>query len=558
MENYMVRYEAWLARQDLDSELMAELISIKNDKTAIEDSFYKDLSFGTGGLRGVLGAGSNKMNIYTVAKATRGLAQYLTEAFKAPSCAIAYDSRNKSDVFAKIAAATLAGMGVKVYIYKELVPTPMLSYAVRTLGCSGGIVVTASHNPAKYNGYKVYGEDGCQLNLEAADMISGYFSKQPDFIDNSPNFDTLLADGKIEYISDEVTESYYEKVLGVSAQKPTVPLNVVYSALNGAGNKPVRKILDMLGNINVIVVKEQELPDGNFPTCPYPNPEIEEAMRLSAKYATESKADFFLATDPDCDRVGAGYITEGGVRLISGNEMGIMLTEYLCKQLTEKGEMPKNPIVVKTIVTTEMLNAVAKKYGFELINVLTGFKFIGEQIALLEQKGEENRFIIGFEESYGYLSGSFVRDKDAVIASMLICEMAAYYKAQGKTLLDVMDEAYNNYGYYKQGLLTFEFEGASGMTKMNEILDVVRAMRGNSFAGKAIKKMIDYENDDTGLPKSNVVSMELEDDCYVIVRPSGTEPKLKLYLTAVGKSLTLGEEKLAELGRLSKEVIEKI
>ncbi len=558
MEGFMTRYNNWVSKQDLDGELMAELLSIKDDKTAIEDSFYKDLSFGTGGLRGVLGAGSNKMNIYTVAKATRGLGEYLTETFAEPSCAIAYDSRNKSDVFAQIAAVTLATMGVKVYIYKELVPTPMLSYAVRELSCSGGIVITASHNPAKYNGYKVYGADGCQLTLEAADLISDYMKKQDEFIAQGLSFDNLLADGKIIYISDELSESYYAKVIALSLQKPTVPLNVVYSALNGAGNKPVRKILDMLGNIDVTVVKEQENPDGNFPTCPYPNPEIEEAMRLSAKYAADNSADFFLATDPDCDRVGAGYITDSGVRLISGNEMGIMLTEYLCKQHIEMGTMPKNPIVVKTIVTTEMLNAVAKKYGFELINVLTGFKFIGEQIAMLEQKGEENRFIIGFEESYGYLSGSFVRDKDAVIASMLICEMAAYYKAKGKTLLDVLNDAYNNYGYYKQGLLTFEFEGASGMAKMNEILDVVRSMRGKSFAGKAIINMVDYENDDTGLPKSNVVSMELEGGCYVIVRPSGTEPKLKLYLTAVGENLSIGEEKLAQLTKSSKDVIENI
>ncbi len=558
MEGYMKRYREWVGRKDLDAEIYDELISIKDDATAIEDSFFKDLSFGTGGLRGVIGAGCNKMNVYTVAKATRGFGTYLLDSFENPSCAIAYDSRIKSDLFAKIAAATLAEMGVNIYLYDELMPTPMLSYAVRELGCDGGIVVTASHNPAKYNGYKVYGNDGCQITLETADIISGYIKNEPDFKDVDPSFEDMLQSGKIEYISEKVLTSYYQKVLSLSVEKPSVPLNIVYSPLNGAGNKPVRKILEMLGNVNVKVVAEQENPDGNFPTCPYPNPEIEEAMRLCARDAKASDTDFFLATDPDCDRVGAGYITDDGVRLISGNEMGILLTEYLCKQRIANGTMPKNPMVVKTIVTTEMIDALAKKYGLELVNVLTGFKFIGEQIAMLEEKGEEDRFIIGFEESYGYLSGSFVRDKDAVIASMLICEMAAYYKSMNKTLLDALNDAYNSYGYYKQGLLTFEFEGASGMAKMDSILDEVRKLKGKTFADKNILDMIDYENDETGLPKSNVVSMKLSDNCFVIVRPSGTEPKLKLYLTAVGESLDKAEEKLKNLSDKSKVIIENI
>ncbi len=547
MKDYMKKYEIWIERASENKELSSELLSIKNDETAIEDAFYKDLSFGTGGLRGVIGAGTNKMNVYTVAKATKGLGKYLTDTFKNPSCAIAYDSRNKSDVFAEIVAATLASMGVSVHIYKELMPTPMLSYAVRQLKCDGGIVITASHNPAKYNGYKVYGNDGCQITLEAADMISGYISKESDFDDNTPNFAEYITSGKIKYIDDELIEKYYGEVMSLSVQKPTEKLNIVYSPLNGAGNKPVRAILEKLGNINVQIVKEQENPDGDFTTCPYPNPEIEEAMRLSAKYARESGADMFLATDPDCDRVGAGLVTEDGIKLISGNEMGVMLLEYLCKQRIANGTMPKNPVVVKTIVTTEMANAVAQKYNVKLINVLTGFKFIGEQIALLEENGAQEDFLLGFEESYGYLSGSFVRDKDAVIASMLICEMAAYYKFQGKSLLQVLSEMYDEYGYYKQGLLTFEFEGASGMDKMNSIIDEVRKLKGADFAGVAINGMIDYENDDTGLPKSNVVSMELEDKCYVIVRPSGTEPKLKLYVTAVGDSIENAQTKLDAL-----------
>ncbi len=555
MENYMKRYEAWLSYKNLNEELLCELKQIENNKSEIEDAFYKDLSFGTGGLRGVIGAGTNKMNIYTVAKATKGFGEYLIQNFSNASCAIAYDSRNKSDVFAKIAAATLAQKGVKVYIYSELIPTPMLSYAVRELKCSGGIVITASHNPAKYNGYKVYGQDGCQITLDAADLISAFIAKASEFDESEPNFDELLQSGKIQYISDDIINKYYAEVLSLSINKPSVPLNIVYSPLNGAGNKPVRKILEMLGNINVEIVKEQELPNGDFTTCPYPNPEIQEAMQLSANYAKQSKADLFLATDPDCDRVGIGYITDDGVKLISGNETGIMLLEYLCKLRTENNTMPKNPVAVKTIVTTEMANALAKKYNVELINVLTGFKFIGEQIALLEDNNEQERFIFGFEESYGYLSGSFVRDKDAVIASMLICEMAAYYKAKGKTLLQVLADAYDEYGYYKQDLLTFTFEGASGMDKMNDILNEVRKLKGTKFAHKSIVNMIDYENDDTGLPKSNVISMELEENCFVIVRPSGTEPKLKLYITAVGENLKQAEEKLSELCKNCNEFI---
>ncbi len=542
--DYKQKYEQWLNRANLDGELLAELTAINGNETAIEDAFYKDLSFGTGGLRGVIGAGTNKMNIYTVAKASMGLARYLLESFENPSCAVAYDSRNKSDIFAEISAATLAGMGVDVYIYKELMPTPMLSYAVRKLRCDGGIVITASHNPAKYNGYKVYGNDGCQITLEAAQKISGYIKKEGDFSDEEFDFSSLMSCGKIKYIDDAVIEDYYSDVMSLSVQKPQVPLNIVYSPLNGAGNKPVRAILQKLGNINVEIVKEQENPNGDFTTCPYPNPEIQEAMQLASDCASASGADLFLATDPDCDRVGIGLIADGEVKLISGNETGILLLQYLCEQRTNNGTMPKKPVAVKTIVTTQMAYALAKKYNLELKNVLTGFKFIGEQIALLEQNNETERFIFGFEESYGYLSGSFVRDKDAVIASMLICEMAAYYKAQGLNLLEVLAKAYSDYGYYKQDLLTFEFDGAKGMDKMNEIIDGVRLLKGKTFADKDIVEMIDYENDETGLPKSNVLSLTLSDECFVIIRPSGTEPKLKLYVTAVGQNSATADGKL--------------
>ena len=550
------KYNEWLACSALDAELKAQLLAYSQDEK--EDSFYRDLAFGTGGLRGVIGAGTNRMNIYTVAKATRGIAKYLKSDFSTPSCAIAYDSRNKSDVFAKIAAATFAAEGVKVYIYKELMPTPMLSFAVRHLGTSGGVVVTASHNPAKYNGYKVYGDDGCQKTLEAAEKALAFIEKEADFADNAPDFDAQLAAGNIEYITDETINAFYAAVLDQSAQKPAVPLNVVYSPLNGAGNKPVRHILDAIGNVNVTVVPEQEKPDGNFPTCPYPNPEIEEAMRLSVALCKEKQADFCLATDPDCDRAGTAALDKNGdVQLINGNEMGVMLLDFVCQMRIKKGTMPARPVAVKTIVTTEMAAAVAKEYGVELRNVLTGFKFIGEQIGLLEKEGETERYIFGFEESYGYLSGGYVRDKDAVDAAMLICEMAAHYKAQGKSLLDVRDALYEKYGYYKNELLSFAFEGASGMDKMNAIIDTVRTSCPESFAGHAVEGVIDYENDDTGLPKSNVLALSLNGGCQFIVRPSGTEPKLKIYITAKGATAEECAQTAAALSKACAEYVDE-
>ncbi|HAE52707.1 MAG TPA: phosphoglucomutase, partial [Ruminococcus sp.] len=428
----MELYQLWLDNL-ADGELRTELESIKGDTEAIKDRFYRDLEFGTGGLRGVIGAGNNRMNVYTVKRATQGFADYLNQEYNNPSVAISFDSRNKSDVFSKAAAEVLAANGIKVHIYAELMPTPCLSFAVRELKCQGGIMVTASHNPAKYNGYKVYGDDGCQITLRGAEIILEKINSLDIFKDvKTSSFDEELAKGNIKYISDEVIENFYKNVLaeGINTDLcASSGLKVVYTPLNGTGNKPVREILRRIGISDVTVVKEQENPDGNFTTCPYPNPEIREALEVGLRYCNEVKPDLLLATDPDCDRVGIAVPDgNGGYALFSGNEVGAMLLEYIADQRTKNGTMPKNPVAVKTIVTTDIVNLIGKEYGVEIIDVLTGFKFIGEQIKLLEDKGEENRYIFGFEESYGYLSGTYVRDKDAVNASMLICEMAAYYR----------------------------------------------------------------------------------------------------------------------------------
>lgn len=547
MSNAEKRYEEWINHTGLDADLMTQLTACAGDSAEIEDRFYRDLEFGTGGLRGVIGAGTNRMNIYTVAKATRGLASYLKAEFSAPSCAIAYDSRNKSEQFAKTAAAVLAAAGVRVYLYAELMPTPMLSFAVRHLGCSGGIVITASHNPAKYNGYKVYGADGCQITLEAAEKVLACIEKEPDFVDQQPDFAGLLNSGAISIIGSQTVDAYYEAVLKQSVEKTATPLKIVYSPLNGTGNKPVRHILAALGNIEVTVVPEQEKPNGDFPTCPYPNPEIREAMELAIQLGRKTGADICLATDPDCDRVGVAVVEGEKVTLINGNEMGVMLFDFICKNRIAKGTMPDRPVAVKTIVTTEMARAVAKRYGVELRNVLTGFKFIGEQIGLLEKENGADRYIFGFEESYGYLSGGYVRDKDAVDAAMLICEMAAYYKKAGKNLVEELDSLYQTYGYYKSELLSFTFEGSAGMATMTGILNGLRKNRPDVFAGKAVLEMTDYQYDDTGLPKSNVLAFALAEGGHLVVRPSGTEPKLKIYLTATAPTAQQGEDAVQKM-----------
>ena len=556
----MELYDLWCKNAKEDPDLKAELDKIKGDSEAINDRFYRDLEFGTGGLRGVIGAGTNRMNIYTVRRATQGFADYLNQEYDNPSVAISYDSRIKSDVFSKAAAEVLAANGIKVHIYSELMPTPCLSWAVRALKCQGGIMVTASHNPAKYNGYKVYGEDGCQITLSGAEIILEKINSLDVFTGvKTSDFEEELTKGNISYIGEDVIEDFYKHVLaeGINTDLcPTSGLKVVYTPLNGTGNKPVREILKRIGITDVTVVKEQENPDGNFTTCPYPNPEIREALQVGLSYCDKVQPDLLLATDPDCDRVGIAVPDgKGGYALFSGNEVGAMLLEYICEQRIKKGTMPKDPIAVKTIVTTDIVNLIGKEYGVKIIDVLTGFKFIGEQIGFLEAKGEENRYIFGFEESYGYLSGSYVRDKEAVEASMLICEMAAYYRTQGITLMQARENLYKKYGMFLQTLYSFEFDGESGMKHMEEIMTGLRENHPTTIGGLKVERFEDYKastskNIATGevkeltLPKSNVLAFYLEGGCKAIVRPSGTEPKIKTYITA--KAPTRAEAEVIE------------
>jgi len=545
---YEKEFELWYKKAIDDQDLIDELKNIKDDESAISDAFFKDLEFGTGGLRGVIGVGTNRMNIYTVGKATQGLASYVNSISDNGSVAIAYDSRIKSDVFAKAAASIFAANGIKTYLYKELMPTPMLSFAVRRLKCDAGVVVTASHNPSKYNGYKAYGADGCQLGLEAAEYVLSIMNSV-DIFDGvkTIDFEEGVKSGKIEYIDQWLIDEYLEEV----AKRRIYPnvdlskLNVIYTPLHGSGNKPVRSILKKIGIENVTVVKEQELPDGNFPTAPYPNPEIRQAFDCSLKLADSVNPDILLATDPDCDRVGIAVNMNGEYKLLSGNDVGALLLDYILNGRTKQGNLPNNPIVVKTIVTTELCQKIADNYGCELINVLTGFKFIGEQIGILEANGEEERYIFGFEESYGYLAGGYVRDKDAVVASMLICEMTAYYKNEGKTLIDVLNELYEKYGYYSCSQKSFTCEGQSGMEKIKNIMDTLRKAPPKYIIGQPVVTVKDYENSVSTntlngttekiiLPKSNVLAYHLADGSSAIVRPSGTEPKIKLYIEAVG------------------------
>ncbi len=545
-------YNAWLDNAGEDTDLIEELKNIRGNDDEIYERFYTELKFGTAGLRGIIGAGTNRMNIYTVRRATQGLADFLNKKYEKPSVAISYDSRIKADLFAKEAARVLAANGVKAYISTELQPTPVVSFAVRELKTQAGIMVTASHNPAKYNGYKCYGSDGCQMTdinanavFEEIDNVQ-YFNGDIKLID----FEEGINSGLIEWISDDVYEAFLKNVQSQSVN-PNVckgsGLKVVYTPLNGAGNKLVRKILDRIGVEDVIVVSEQENPDGNFTTCPYPNPEIREALDLGLKLCEKEQSDLLLATDPDSDRVGIAVKIENGYRLMSGNETGIMLLNYLLDSRKRKGTLPQRPVAVKTIVTSKLVDRVCEKYGCELKNVLTGFKYIGEQILLLEQKHEENRYIFGFEESYGYLAGTYVRDKDAVVASMLICEMAAYYRTQGKSLNDVMNELYDEFGYYLNTTKAFEFEGSAGMQKMSDIMSALRNSHPAEIAGFKVINYSDYLNSYSkdivsgteeviDLPKSNVLSYSLEGGGAVIVRPSGTEPKIKVYITSVGKS----------------------
>ena len=532
-------YHRWTVQTANNEELHNELLNIQNDREDIEDRFYKELEFGTGGLRGVLGAGTNRMNVFTVSKATQGYSNYLNQQFENPSVAIGYDSRIHSDDFACAAAAVFAANGIQVHIYDPLMPTPALSFAVRDLHCSGGIVLTASHNPAKYNGYKVYGADGCQITTEAAKAIQTAINEVDPFDDvKRADFGLAMENGIIHYIGEDTIDRYQAAVSTASLLPEGVDKNVaiVYTPLNGAGISCVPRCLKEHGFTNITIPDEQKNPDGHFPTCPYPNPEVREALEVGLRWAEKTQSDLLLATDPDCDRVGAAVKTTSGYTLISGNQMGVLLFDFVCKMRQANGTMPKNSVAVKTIVTTPMAAKIAEHYGVQLIDVLTGFKFIGEQIGLLEKKGEADRYIFGFEESYGYLSGSFVRDKDAVNASLLICEMFTWYKSQGKSLVDVLEELYQEYGCYESKLRSFQLEGADGFAKMQSLMTELRTNRPAELAGIAVERSIDYQNDDTGLPKSNVLRFFLQNGAEAVVRPSGTEPKLKVYLTVIGRN----------------------
>ena len=535
--DFLQEYNRWLSWPGLDAETKDALCAMTREQT--EDAFYRDLAFGTGGLRGVIGAGTNRMNIYTVAKATQGLADYLNKQREQPSVCIGYDSRIKSDVFARVAAGVFAANGVKVSIWPRLMPVPTVSFAVRHLGADAGVMITASHNPSKYNGYKVYGADGCQITTQAAAQVLAEIEKLDIFRDvHTGSFEEYLEKGGISYIPEETYTAFVENVkaqsvlFGEEVNKDTA---IVYSPLNGAGRWPVLRTLSEMGYTNVTVVAEQAEPDGNFPTCPYPNPEIREAMELGLRYARENNADLLLATDPDCDRVGIAVKNEEGAYvLLSGNETGILLLDYICSQRVKHGKMPEKPVMVKTIVTMDLAERIAARYGLETRNVLTGFKFIGEQIGLLENQGQKERYVFGFEESYGYLTGTYVRDKDGVGGAYMICEMFSYYATRGIRLTDKLQELYKEYGYCRNTLHSFQFEGSAGFAKMQRIMALFR--QGiQSFGGLRVEKVLDYSLGLDGLPKSDVLKFLLEGGCSLVVRPSGTEPKLKLYLSVTAE-----------------------
>lgn len=552
------KYLLWCEKAVADPDLISELNSMDGKDELISDAFYKNLEFGTAGLRGVIGAGTNRMNVYTVGQATQGLADYVNSIAENGTVAIAYDSRIKSEEFAKTTARVFAANGIKVYIYPELVPTPMLSFAVRRLKCDAGVVITASHNPAKYNGYKAYAPDGSQLGPDAADYVLSKMMSV-DIFDGVKycDYDEAVKEGKIEYIGEDIVNEYLENVIAqrIEPDSDLSDLRVVYSPLNGAGNKPVREVLKRIGVKNVFVVPEQEMPDGNFPTTPFPNPEFKQTFECALELAKTANPDLLLATDPDSDRVGIAANVGGEYKLFTGNDVGALLLNYILERKTANGTLPKNPVAVKTIVSTELCQKIADYYGCTLINVLTGFKFIGEQITLLAEKGEQNRYILGFEESYGYLAGDYARDKDAVVASMLICEMVAYYKSKGQNLEDVMNGIYDKFGYYAASQKSFTCEGQSGMAQIAAIMERLHKNAITELDGKKIVKISDYElsltkdivtGEETAitLPKSNVISFTFDDNSYIIVRPSGTEPKIKLYIGAVGETKETAEEKL--------------
>lgn len=537
------KYERWQVSATADQDVIDELKSMNS--TMIEDAFYRNLTFGTGGLRGVIGAGTNRMNIYTVAKASQGLANYLKKNIVDPYVAIGYDSRIKSELFAKTAASVFAANGIKVYIWPELMPVPTVSFATRYLGASAGVMVTASHNPCEYNGYKVYGADGCQITTDAVAEILTEIEKLDIFADiKNSNFDTGMADHSIQYIPDEVYTAFVEEIKKQSVlfgEEVNKNVAIVYSPLNGTGLKPVTRTLNEMGYTNITVVPEQEHPDSSFSTCPYPNPEVKEAMALGIEYAKKCNADLLLATDPDCDRVGIAVKNKmGNYELLSGNQTGMLLLDYICSQRQKHGKMPVDPVMIKTIVTADMGELIARHYGVHTINVLTGFKFIGEQIGRLEKQGKADSYVFGFEESYGYLTGAYVRDKDGVCGSYMICEMFSYYATHNISLLDKLNELYQDYGYCLNTLHSYKFEGSAGFAKMQTIMQAFRS-DVKELGGKKVVKLLDYAPGINGLPKSNVLKFMLEDNCSIVVRPSGTEPQLKVYISVSAESKKAAE-----------------
>ena len=551
MTDIMAKYDLWRARATEDEDVTAELALVEGKDAEIRDRFYRELAFGTGGLRGVIGAGSNRMNIYTVRKATQGLADYLNDRYDSSTVAVSFDSRIKSDVFAREAACVLAANGISVHLFPQLEPTPVLSYAVRYYHCEAGIMVTASHNPAKYNGYKVYGPDGCQMTDSDANDVTSFISKVDLFDDvKTMSYDDAVAAGKISLIPDSVLDNYTDKVLEQQVNPGIIAeagLRLVYTPLNGTGNLPVREMLRRVGIQDLTIVPEQELPDGNFPTAPFPNPEIRQAFEcaLNTAHNLPQPADLLLATDPDCDRVGIAVWDGSDYTLMSGNEVGCLLLDYCVSCRKANGTLPENPVVIKTIVTTNMAKSIAAKYDCELRDLLTGFKYIGEQIGLLEKDGEEHRYVIGFEESYGYLAGAYVRDKDAVVASMLIVEMASYYRKQGLTLLQRMEQLYQEHGFYRNALVNVAFEGERGMLDMQKLMAGLRECPPKTIAGIPVVACADYgqrvatdfitgDRTPLTLPRSDVLAYTLEGGLGLIVRPSGTEPKVKAYITAIG------------------------
>ena len=557
MMDYRTEYKRWL--EHTSGDVLDELKVM--DEAAVEDAFYRDLAFGTGGLRGTIGAGTNRMNVYVVAKASQGLAHYLlghSAGGQTPGVVIGYDSRIKSDVFAKMAAGVFAANGIRVHIWPELLPVPTVSYAVRALGCDAGVMITASHNPSKYNGYKVYGPDGCQITTEAAAAILAEINALDIFSDvKRADFQEAVRDGRIQYIDPEVLTAFISEVKNQSVlfgEEINKDVAIVYSPLNGTGLKPVTRALEESGFTNITVVEEQRKPDGNFPTCPYPNPEIREAMALGLQYCERTGADLLLATDPDCDRCGIAVKTaDGHYQLLTGNEVGLLLLDYICSQRQKHGKMPEKPVFIKTIVTMDLAEKIAAHYGVETVNVLTGFKFIGEVIGKLEAAGREKDYICGFEESYGYLTGSYVRDKDAVNAAYMICEMFAFYKTRGVSLLDKLQELYRTYGYCLNTLHSYEFPGSAGMEKMQEIMGAFHAGLA-SVGGEKVIRTEDYLPGLNGLPSSDVLKFFFEggkESGSVVIRPSGTEPKLKAYI-----SVTADDRAAAE--GLEKEIVREL